>query len=94
MQSPNGQRCREGPRATPHRPLVTRQTLAELLAVLSFGRRLAAKDDDGSSFDSPLAVLHAHGVHKGSFRARTALSGRPSLLYYRKSSFILCRKIL
>jgi hypothetical protein len=37
VRSPNSQRCRDGPRVTPHRTLVARQTHAEvLLAVLSF----------------------------------------------------------
>lgn len=38
LRSLNGHRCRDGPRATPHRTFVTRQTRAEvLLAVLFFG---------------------------------------------------------
>ncbi len=41
VRSPNSQRCRDGPRATPHRTLVALQTHAEvLLAVLSFRKTL------------------------------------------------------
>ena len=57
--SPNSHRCRDGPRATPHRTLVTRQTHAEvLLAVLSFRRYLRFPERDGC------------GVERGQLHAR------------------------